>query len=267
MDDEVHEYWRHGHHPEHEHPVTEPVFTGSDSLDTLPETGYTRDQLVKYIRRKLGDPLWSVEITNQQILDAIQDAFTEYNKWRPRVRFGSVQLIRNVREYMRGQDIGTVVNVDFVDTLPTPTEIFYGNLISPAPLLRTGLDEYAVFLMWRRTWQRVTSVLPDWLYDDAERVLFIHNPVERYHCGITAHQRYKDVQQMDFIGCQWVRDFSLAKARYVYGEFLAKFGGAIPGPLKDLALDTQKRTEANTQIKDMLDHLKAMQIPVPIVVD
>jgi len=238
----------------------------SVNQDTLPYP-YTREQLKDFIFRQLGSPQWTIELTTQQAYDAISVAFNEYCIWRPRIRYGSVRLIRNVVMYMKGQDIGTVVNVDFVDTLPTPTEIFYGNLISPAPLLRTGLDEYANFLNWRRTWQRVTSVLPDWLYDDQEKVLYVHNPVERYHCGITAHQRYTDVNVLDFVGANWVRDYALARARYIYGEFLAKFGNAIPAPFKDLSLDNQKRQEANTQMKDLMEHLKAMQVPVPFYTD
>jgi hypothetical protein len=241
--------------------------TSTESPDTLPEVGYTRDQLAAFILRQLGEPQWVVELSKQQALDAIQVAFTEYNKWRPRIRYGSVRLSRNTYKYLENEDIGTVVQVDFVDTLPTPTEIFYGNLISPAPLLRTGLDEYDSFMRWRRTWQRVMSVLPEWVYDDYEKVLYIHNPIERYHCGIVCHQRYSDVVNLDFIGAQWVREYSLAKARYIYGEILAKFGNAIPAPVKDLQLDGQKRTEANQQLKDLLDHLKGMQISTPLITD
>jgi hypothetical protein len=122
-------------------------------------------------------------------------------------------------------------------------------------------------MRWRRTWQRVMSVLPEWIYDEYRNVLYIHNPIERYHCGIISHQRYADVDELDFIGAQWVRDYSLAKSRYVYGEILAKFGNAIPGPLKDLQLDNRKREEANTQIKELQEHLFRMQISVAMITD
>lgn len=220
-----------------------------------------------YVVRQLGGPQWNVELTKQQVLDCIQDAFSEYNICLPRIRYGSVRLFRNVRQYLVGEDVGTVVQVDFVDTLPAPTEVFYGNLISPAPLLRTGLDEYDSFMRWRRTWQRVMSVLPDWLYDQYEKTLYVHNPIERYHCGIVCHQAYPDVDRLDNIGAKWVKDYALAKARYVYGEVLAKFSGAIPAPLKDLQLDTQKRGEATAQLEKLLAELKGMQLGIGIITD
>lgn len=243
------------------------MVTSTVNPDLLPEVGYTRQQLSAFIRRQLGEPTWIVELTEAQCLDQVQIALSEYNKWRPRIRFGSVALSRNVWRYMVGQDIGIPFQVDFVDTLPAPTEIFYGNLISPAPMLKTGLDEYDSFMRWRKTWQRVMSVTCEWEYDEYNKVLMVHNPIERYHCGIRCMQRYPDTTELDFIGCQWVRDYALAKSRYVYGEILAKFGNAIPAPLKDLQLDNQKRTEANKQLEELLNHLKGMQISTAMIID
>ena len=138
-----------------------PVRTSQDSPDTLPIKGYTIDQLKNYIIRQLGGPVWNVELTNQMILDCVQDSLGLYSQWVPNMKVGNVVMVRGQFKYLQGQDVGLgVIQVDFVEPNPVPTEIFYGNLINPAPLFRTGLDEYDIFLRWRKTWQRVTSIRP-----------------------------------------------------------------------------------------------------------
>jgi len=231
-------------------------------------TGFTRKQLLDYIVRQLGGPVWMVEIDTQQILDCIQDALQKYSVYRPVIRCQSVRLIRDRFSYLEGADVGLgIVKVDFVDSVPAPTEIFYGNLISPAPLLRTGLDEYDTFLRWRKTWQRVTSVQPDWYYDDARRALYIHNPIERYHCGIIAHGVWSETTRLDFIGAQWVKEYATARSRRTYGEILSKYSGAIPGPVKDLVLDQGKKATAMDEIAKLEEKLFAMQDFSAISVD
>lgn len=239
-----------------------------DSPDSLPPVGYTFDQLANYILRQLGAPVWNVELTTQHVADAINDSLALYSQYRPRELFGAVRITKSQFEYLDGVDMELgVVSVDFVDTVPAPSEIFYGNLISPAPVIRTGLDEYDLFLRWRKTWGRVTSVQPDWLYDDDRKILFIYNPMERYHAGVRAHGIHRDTVTLPIIGAQWVKEYALAKARYTYGDILLKFSGAIPGPMKDIQLDAGKRQEAKEQIERLELKIVGMQLPTPIVLD
>src|SRR6185295_9634979 len=127
--------------------ANEPVRTSAQSPDTLPLRGYTTDQLKEYIFRQLGQPVWNVEVTTQQVLDCIQDALQLFSEWVPLRRPQAVALLRGQYRYMEGVDVGFgVASVSFVESVPAPTEIFYGNLISPAPIMRTGLDEYDTFM-------------------------------------------------------------------------------------------------------------------------
>jgi len=246
----------------------EPVMTSAQSPDTLPQQHYTVDQLASYVFRQLGAPTWNVEETKQQILDAIQDALALFSQWRPTIRVGNVQLVRGIYEYLKDTDVYMgIVQVDFVEPNPVPTEIFYGNLINPAPLFRTGLDEYDTFLRWRKVWQRVTSIQPQWFYDDARHVLYIHNPIERYQAGVQMYAPHRHTEELDLTGSIWVKRYALEQARYTYGEFLAKFSGAIPGPLQPLMLDQQKRNNAQARLDKLMEELKGMQQLPPIQID
>lgn len=191
-----------------------------------------------------------------------------YSQWRPRQKVGAIKLTKGQFKYLDGQDMGMgVVEVSFVEPNPVPTEIFYGNLIDPAPLFRTGLDEYDTFLRWRKIWQRVTSVRPDWYWDDDAKALYIHNPIERFRAGVLAHFPWTETERLPAIGALWVKDYALEKARLTYGEILAKFSGAVPGPLKDLQLDNQKRDRAEKKIAELEQKLFNMQSSTPISID
>ena len=242
-----------------------PKSTSADSPQTLPLKGFTRDQLSAYIFRQLGSPVWEVELTKQQILDAIQDGLQKYSVWVPAIGVGAIQLVRGQFSYLQGQDVGQgIVSVSFVEPNPVPTEIFYGNLINPAPLFRVGVDEYDTFLRWRKVWQRVTSVKPDWYYDELRKVLYIHNPIERYQAGVTIYTTWPDTTGLDLVGSMWIKEWSLEQSRYNYGEILAKYGNAVPGPLQELKLDTQKRDNAQKRLDTLMEQLKGMQRLTPV---
>lgn len=245
-----------------------PTTTSADSVDTLPVKGYTADQLANYIMRQLGWPTWQVELTKQQILDCIQDALSTFSKWVPVPRPGSIQLIRGQFRYLDGVDVGQgVASVTFVEPNPVPTEIFYGNLINPAPLFRTGLDEYDTFLRWRKTWQRVTSIRPDWYYDEYESVLYIHNPIERYMAGVICFFPYERTERLSAIGADWVKRYALARASNLLGNVWSKFSGAIPGPAQNIQLDQSRRNLAKEEIDALMAEVKGMQLSTALQLD
>ena len=106
--------------------ASEPVTTSATSPDTLPLVGYSVDALANYIIRKLGGPVWTVELTKQQILDNIQDALGLYSQWVPTIKVGNLMLVRGQFKYLDGVDVGLgVARIDFVEPNPVPTEIFY----------------------------------------------------------------------------------------------------------------------------------------------
>lgn len=244
-----------------------PRQTSAQSPDTLPLV-YSVDQLKNYIMRQLGYPVWIVELTPQQVLDHINDALIKYGTYVPRIGGFGLQMVRGQFKYLEDVDVQQgIAQIDFVEPNPVPTEIFYGNLIQPAPLFRTGLDEYDTFLRWRKTWTRVTSVRPDWYYDDMEHALYIHNPLERYLAGVQLYGYYTTTESLSAQGRMWVREYSLASARYQYGDLLMKYSGAIPSPSKDVQLDQGKRDKAEAKMKELEEQLKGMQTLTPITID
>lgn len=100
---------------------SEPLQTSAASPDTLPLQGYTTDALANYILRKLNSPVWSVELTKQQILDNIQDALGLYSQWVPNIKVGNLILVRGQFKYLSGVDVGLgIAKIDFVEPNPVP---------------------------------------------------------------------------------------------------------------------------------------------------
>jgi len=235
--------------------VQRPVNDSSSSPDTLPLRGYTMDQLASYIERQLGSPQWIVELTKQQILDKINDALAKFSMYRPMLAYTAVRLQDNIHAYLEGVDVGQgVAYVEFVESRPAPTELFYGNLISPAPILSTGIDDYDLFLRWRKTWMRVSSVRPEWRYDDVNQILNIHNPVERYTCGITCYFNW-NIQCLPQFGAIWVKEYSLELCKALLSDIYMKYSGAIPSPGGTLQLDGSKGGKAEARLEKLEQRL------------
>ena len=114
---------------------------------------------------------------------------------------------------------------------------------------------------------RVTSTEPDWLWDQATGILYIHNPIERYQCAVTCYFPYDSTRQLTHVGCHWVKRYALEKSRYQYGDILAKYDNAIPGPVKDLRLDNSKRANAEARILKLEEEVKGMQITAGLQLD
>lgn len=249
-------------------PEQPPVTTSQDSPDTLPMVGYTADQLSRYIQRQLGVGIFTVELTKQQILDNIQDSLQQYSIWRPRIRYAAIALQTNKFDYLVGVDLGLgPVSVSFVQRNPIPQALFWGNLIDATPLMQTGIGEYDMFLRWQKMWERVSSVRPDWVYDEITKTLMIHNPIERYRCGVIAYAVYDNVTQLDQFGAAWVKKYAFQKCRLAYAEIMAKFSGHIPGPIRDQQLDQQKRDKAEAKIEELDKELFAAQVSTCLGID
>lgn len=249
-------------------PTTLPS-TSADSSDSLPLRGYSIDQLANWIQRQLGSPVWNVEYTRQQIIDQIWVAMSHYSQWRPRIGFAAIQTVPGKFDYLRGVDVGQgIADVAFVQTTPVPAQYMYGSLIGISPVPFDGVGELNNFLTFAKTLARVTSMRPDWSYDEMRQVLYIHNPIQWYNCAVTWYGNYEKTEQLDSYGCLLVRDLSLQLCRHGYAETMNKFSGAIPTPVGGgLQLDSAKRDLAKTEIDRLLAKLEASQCFPSISVD
>jgi hypothetical protein len=249
------------------------VQTSTDSKDTLKATGYTEKELSEYVLRQLGKPVWNVELTQQQVLDHIQDALVKFSTYKPLLIWGAIPMVAGQKQYLIGQDVGQgVAEISFVENRLGVLNLDFGNPFTTMSIMTTGLGldgmgEYDSYLRWQKTWQRVTSTLPQWQYDEVRKCVWIHNPIARYRAAILIYFNWQSTKDLPQFGSIWVKEYALAKSQYQLGDLWMKFSGAIPGPVKDIQLDTGKRDKAETKIKDLEDQLRNAQELTPISID
>lgn len=249
------------------------IQTATDSPDSLPIRGYTEDQLVKYIFRQLGAPVWNVELTAQQVQDCVRDAIGYFSLFRPKNLWGAIPMTPNEKKYLVGFDVGQgVAEVTFVENRLGVLNLDFGNPFSTMSIMTTGLGldgmgDYDAYLRWQTTWMRVTSTLPRWQYDEVRKCLWIHNPISRYRAAVLILYNWNNTQELPQFGSQWVKDYALAKARYALGDLWLKFSGAVPGPVKDLQLDSGKRDKAEQEISRLEAVLRNSQDSIPLTQD
>lgn len=239
----------------------------------MPAVGYTESQLVEYIMRQCGSPTWAVELSPGQIQDNIQDALTKYSVWKPCPVWGAIPLNTSQNAYLVGQDVGQgVVDVQFTENRLGVDNLSIGNPFLIAAVMISGLGlngagDYDMYLRWRETWTRVTSVKPRWLYDQSRKTLWIHNPIGNYRAAVLVLRNWPATQVLPQFGAEWVKEYALAKCKLLLGETWNKFSGAIPGPGQNLQLDSNRASTAATKITELENKLQGAQDSVPCTTD
>ncbi len=252
----------------------QPVADSTESVDSLPLVGYTEEQLLVYLRRQLGEPNWTVELTKAQMADIVNDAKLKYSIWRPKLHWGALTISSARTKYLEGMDVGQgVAEVDFVEERVGPIGF---NIDSPFVLAATvvnglgisGLGDYDMYQRWRDTWKRVTSVRPRWEWDESRRVLWIHNPMDGFKASVVLYKNWTKTSELPTFGADWVKAYSLARCKSLLGETWLKFSGAIPTPGQgSIQLDAQKAARADQQVADLEQKLKDAQELVGISFD
>jgi hypothetical protein len=248
------------------------ISDSNDSSDSLP-TRYNMDQLVAYIGRQLCAPTWNVELTKQQILDCILDSMRKFSNYRPVLQYGAIPMVAGQKQYLTDMDIGQgIASISFVENRLGVLNLDFGNPFTTMSIMTTGLGldgmgDYDSYLRWQKTWQRVTSTMPDWTYDEVRRCLWIHNPIARYRAAVLIYRNWDKTENLPAFGLDWVKDYSLAKSSKLLGDVFMKFSGSLPGPAQNMQLDSGRRDKAEATMKELENTLKGAQETTPLSID
>jgi len=225
----------------------------------------TEAGLIEYVKNELGGGFWKVELSPSQIKLAIQDALKEYSRRIPIEMFGAIALSSTQSKYdFSAQDMGFgIYHVAFVEPDPKPSAIFYANLLDVAPIRTSRFQDYDLFLRWRKTFMKVTSVQPEWFWDPIQKILWIYNPIEQYKASYFWYMP-RELATVDLAHERWVEKYVLARSKYMLGVNRSKFQGAIPGPSKDINTDGKEMKEEGTKETEELEtQMLSMQIDGP----
>jgi len=225
----------------------------------------TEPGLIEYVKNELGGGFWKVEISPPQIRAAIQDALKEYSRRIPLEGYGAISLSSTHSNYdLSAQDMGFGVHtVNFIEPDPRPSAIFYANLLDVAPIRTSRFQDYDIFLRWRKTFMKVTSVQPEWHWDQNAKILWIYNPIQDYKASMFWYLP-RTLETVELAHERWVEKYILARSKYILGVNRSKFQGAIPGPSKEISTDGKDMKDEGKQELEKLEvELLSMQIDGP----
>lgn len=204
---------------------------------------FKRRELAEYIKKKLGNAVWRIEgFENTDAVDfCIDDAVMKYATQCPLMTWEVIpQYVR--RYVMKTPDILGILQVNFVESVNrfANANLFMGltqNLTGVTPVNLAGTTpnisgDIMGFLQWRKAFQRVTSTLPQWFYNDATKTLDIYNPAAHTACAIVSQCReFSDTKDTIKPNHKdWLRGYALALAKEQLGIYRRKFQSSVQGP-------------------------------------
>jgi hypothetical protein len=153
-----------------------------------------------------------------------------------------------------------VCRVDFVypSLVVSP---FMASLVGVSPMLNLEGRDFDMFQTWRKTFQRITSITPQWLWDEEGKVLRIYNPVQNSVAGVFMFAP-RSFDQVRLVHKDWLRRASLAHTKKQLGEIRRKFSGKLPGPggaTVDLNGDALVK-EADEELTKLSEELVKFQV-------
>lgn len=222
---------------------------------------YNVQELRDYVRSELGSGLFQVELTDEQINNAITDALLLYGSRVPVIWSRIIPISPDKRMYPLNHDAGYgVFDVEFITDDVRPASVFYMGLLGDqVPLNSVMLADYDTFLRYRKTMMRATSVLPQWDWLETENALMLYAPVFNLQACYYWHMPRK-LSEVRLEHQRWIRNYVLAQSKLQLGKTRSKFQGVLPGPAQNLQLNGDTLcAEAREEIKDLEEYLLSIQ--------
>lgn len=221
---------------------------------------YKRPELASYIKKKLGNAVWRIEgFENTDSVDiCIDEAVMSYSHQCPHLSWEQVDAF-STKHTLKTKRIFGVIRVDFIEPVNrfAVSHTLIGltqNLIGVAPINIAGTmpnisGDIAQFLQWRKSFQRVTSTMPQWFYNDEDQTILLYNPGAYKACAMLSVARTFETVKPNHK--DWLRRMALAEAKYQLGLYRRKFEDAIQGPGGTaLKLDGGKLVEEGDKEKE-----------------
>lgn len=206
----------------------------------LPTIGNAQD-ILAWLRRRLGGDVWRLEGMNPTALeDCVKAALLKYAGRIPRLWLESIPPGVSVYQ-PKARGVVGVFRVDFIAPIYSSggyaaayqwnaqlTGVGVMPTAGPGLLLPAG--DLMRFLMAKKTFMRVASLAPQWLFDAPSNTIHISTPNPSYYaCAILILA--KTLSEITNASHQdWIRDFALCQARLLLAEIREKHDGSIPTP-------------------------------------
>lgn len=231
------------------------------------------DKLKAWILRKLGCDVIGVELTDEQLMDAVVDAQEYWQQWVGRVR--SVELtLTSSREYPSesiGPDVDSVIDVFFDSYDDGLRDVFGWADVEINPFQETfegryGYSGIVQYQMYRKDAQKIVSSDRDWRWDRSRGMLII-SPRDNNMRKITVVYLSKCFDYSSLASYEWAqfRRYSLAQAMKTLAVIRMKFPEK-PSATGTFSMDGETMW-ANAEAMEMQveEKMRQLQRPVGII--
>lgn len=242
----------------------------------------TREQLKDYIIDTLGYPLHTVELTDEQLEDCIDDATQLYTRW---ASFPEKYIAKKLSDYQAGDEYGDGEGIDLSDynvasvdsvgghdsfgmfgadglwglsncMLATGTYPFMGRSFGGSSF--EGFTTYQAAFEFCQMAKRLTAQSFSYKFDPTTQMLSLipspaDNP-ERYSDMVVVFQCECIPEDKVLYGNNFVKRLAVAYAKIRLGTIRSKFAGATFGG--GIAVDASIGAKGEAEIADLIERIK-----------
>lgn len=240
----------------------------------------TDQEIIDYVTRRLGGGVVGVELTNDQMLDCLEDGKAFFQTYLEQTKVHLIQGVNNGGEFDMPNDCDVVVEVVFDVQDATLYDQFDWAGVELGPLnfgmyggyrsngAGGGYSYLMQALQYREQAKRMLGTDRDWIWDRDKRKLIL-TPTSRGGRGIgnMVEVRYAvneiDVTLLRPYEYSLLKRWVLAEAMEALGHIRTKYG-ELPSASGSLSLNGDTMFSNSETIKmNVMDKIKTLRAPIP----
>lgn len=236
----------------------------------------TEDKLIAYVRRQLGEPLITVEVSDDMIRDHIYNTIQKYTEFAydglTRDTFG-FDTIPNVYDYYlddRIRDVIVVKGMSYTGvatvTIPNNEMIIYNNFYSvfTNPGSSTGITSFTINLAQQSLVDTIFDKDVNWKFNPESKMLrFLEPPQSRYVIECEIEYEPKAVDRI--YNHEWIKKMVISKTKFSWGTVTGKYDQTLVSGARINYQDM--KSEAQQEIEKLDEELMTRYLePAPIYV-
>lgn len=222
-----------------------------------------REDLIAKVKRRLGDGMVNVELTEAQLGDAVDEALELYNVFIPRkIYFPLACSSSNTRYDLSGSTYNDIQNVVAVQYVPQGQQsTFYSSFYESSGLPIANFPDFGLSLQAMREQFQVSEILfdavPDFVFDIDNRILYLKTPIGATEVILVCAAR-ASLSQVRYNLASLFLDGCVAYAKEMLGIVRRKYQGAtLPGGevnLDGMELSNEAKDEKDAYEKKLLSY-------------
>jgi hypothetical protein len=219
-----------------------------------------KDELSQWILRRLGGPVWCVELTADHLSDAIEDAVRWFASKKGMFKLGSFQIESGRIQYQLPDDVDIVLDMAFpaadsdISLLFSPYLLLDEKVpydVFAAPQSVGIYSSYVQTMQYIETAKRILNAEQTW--EQHGRCLFLHPAPKRTGPAIYEYKTsIFNIDQLPERDHYLIKEYALARAMMDLGLIRSKFA-SFPSAQGEATMNGDRLIEMATERMEKLN--------------